>query len=259
MRIQSIDRAVAILNLFRDGRGSLSLAEIASAMGLAKTTIHTIVQTLVYHGFLHQDIYNKKYSLGFSLFELGTVQAANLEINRIASRPLHDLANQTGSYCRLAIWDSDTVFITMTVHPLGKDSVSRSLGPRLPAYCTGLGKAMLAHMPQSAIDAYLAKTELQPYTKYTIIDKTRFKEDLALSRSRGYAVSHRETLLHQIGVAAPIYNGDGNVIAAASVQLHPEETDDALIENRASRLLRATYTISVDLGYQPLSRVPIQD
>lgn len=258
MRIQSIDRAVAILNLFRNGRSALSLMEIAAALGIAKTTVHTIVKTLEYNGLLHQDMHSKKYSLGFALFELGTIQAANLVINRNASKPMHTLANETDAVCRLAIWDADTVFVTMTVFPQGQNAQFRQLGPRLPVYCTALGKAMLAHMPSKKLDHYLENTHLSSYTMYTITDKTLFLEDLHLSKKRGYSVSNREILLHQVGIGAPIFNEDGSVIGAVSLNLNAEEMTDDRIEKTAPRLLRTTYEISAEMGYQPLSVAPRQ-
>lgn len=253
VRIQSIDRAVAILNLFKSSRSAMSLGEIAAGMGMAKTTIHTIVKTLEHHGLLNQDAHTKKYTLGFTLYELGMLQASNLEINRIASRPIHILANDTGSYCRVALWDSGTVFVTLTVHPYGKESPSRQIGPRLPAYCTALGKAMLAHMPDRMIEAFFEETELAAYTPYSITDKDALVKDLEKTRKRGYSISNRETLIHQIGVAAPIFSEKGNVIAAASVQLDPENTTESVIDKKASRLLRTTYEISSELGYVPVS------
>jgi len=256
MRVQSIDRAIGILNLFRASRSSLSLSEIATAMGIVKTTIHTIVKTMEYHGFLHQDMYSKKYSLGHSLFELGTIQSANLSINRNASKPVHVLANETGFSCRLAIWDADTVFITMTVIPQGQDTQSRQLGPRLPAYCTALGKAMLAHMPEEMQTNYIKTAEFLSYTQYTITDPEELKKDLELTRKRGYSISNREILLHQTGLGAPVFDEAGNTIAAVSLQLDPENINDTLIEKTAARLLRTAYEISAEMGYQPLSVSP---
>jgi len=253
MSIQSIERAIAVLNLFRDNRDQLSLAEIATAMGLAKTTVHTIIQTLAQNGFLHQDLSSRKYSLGFALFELGVRQAGNLAINRNAINPMHQLTNDTGCYCRLGVWDAGTVFVTMTVYPQGKDAHPGQLGPRLPGYCTALGKAMLAHMPERMVIDYLESTDLIAYTEHTITDRVLLLEDLKQAQRRGYAVSQREILLHQVGIGAPVFDKGGNVAGAASIQLNPEEIDAERIQKTASRLLRATYQISSDLGYQPIS------
>jgi len=255
MSIQSINRAIEILNLFRENRSQLGLSEIAELVGLVKTTVFTIVKTLVENGFLYQDVYSKKYSLGISLFELGMRQAGNLEINKVAVNPMHQLSNDTSSYCRLAIWDASSVFITMTVHPQGMDSHTRQLGPRLPAYCTALGKAMLAHMPPDTINTYLDETEITAYTDYTIIDRNELLNDFQATRKRAYAISNKEILLHQVGIGAPVFNEKGSVTGAVSIQLNPEEVNLEKIEKVASRLLRATFQISSDLGYHIL---PIQ-
>ncbi len=256
MSIQSIERAINILNLFRDNKNLLSLGEIAESMGLAKTTVHTIVKTLARKGFLFQDEHSKKYSLGFSLFELGMKQAGNLEINRNATVAMHQLANDTGSYCRLAVWDLNTVFITMTVHPQGIDSHSRQLGPRLPGYCTSLGKSMLAQMTDDRLEIYLETVELKPYTEYTITDGEQLLDELNRVRKKGYAISNREILLHQVGIGAPIFGENGKLAGAASIQLNPEEVDSQKVEMTASRLLRTTYEISSNLGYRPISIQP---
>lgn len=113
-----------------------------------------------------------------TLFELGALQAANLRINRYASKPLHILANDTMVCCRVAIWDADTVFITLTVFPKGLDNHFNQLGPRVPGYCTGLGKAILAHMSADKVKAYLDKTTLSPFTRYTITDPDKLLADL---------------------------------------------------------------------------------
>lgn len=258
MGIQSINRAIAVLNLFKDNRKEMSLAEISESLGLVKTTVHTILKTLAQNGFLSQDAHSKRYSLGFVLFELGMRQADNLKINRNGTNPLHQLANDTGSSCRLAIWDMNTVFITLVVHPLGIDTYSRELGPRLPGYCTSLGKAILSQMSEGDVKAYLDATELISYTAHTFTDQKKLLKDLKETQIRGYAISDREILLHQVGIGAPIFNEAGICVGATSIQLNPEDISPEYIENMSSRLLRTSYQISNNMGYTPISISPQQ-
>lgn len=255
--IQSVERAIAILNLFKNSRNPLGLAEMAKSLNLAKTTVHTIIKTLEKNGFLHKDPNIRKYKLGFSLFELGALQAANLEINQRAFRWLQRISNETGLLCRVGIWDSGTVLVTMNVQPQGNESLTRQFGPRLPGYCTALGKAILAHMPDSTVSSYLDEVELTAYTANTITGRQELLDELARTKSRGYSISNGEILMHQGGIGAPVRSYSGDVAGAVSMRLNPEDLNDDLIENTSSKLLRTTHNISLDLGYQPLEVKPL--
>ena len=252
MSIQSLNRAIAILNMFRNTRSPLGISEIAHALGLAKTTIHGLVSTLEENGFLQQDPSSRKYRLGFTLFELGAIQTANLEINQRAIQPLQKLADTVNVMCRLAVWDRDSILITMNLPPRGNESLSRQFGPRLPAYCTALGKAMLAHMPESEIVEYLQRTELIPYTPNTITDRKALLEDLSLAAKRGYSLSNQEVLSHQVGLGAPVFNDAKQVVGAVSLRLDPENIDTELMFNTAGKLVRTAQQISQDMGFVPV-------
>ena len=156
MRIQSLERAISILNLFRSTRNPLGISEMAQALNLAKTTVHGLVSTLEMNGFLKKDAATRKYRLGFALFELGSIQAADLEINQRAFFPMRELSNKIDRLCRVAIWDRGSVIVTMTVQPQGHEITARQFGARLPGYCTALGKAILANMDESEQKSYLS-------------------------------------------------------------------------------------------------------
>jgi DNA-binding IclR family transcriptional regulator len=252
MRIQSLDRAIRILDLFRGSRDPLGISEMAAALDLAKTTVHGLVSTLEKNGFLLKDAGTRKYRLGFALFELGSIQVADLEINQRAFLPLRQLANLTNEICRVGIWDRRSIIITMTVQPQGHESTTRQIGPRLPIYCTALGKAILANMPEAEIKAYLDETDLIAYTPNTITDRQVLEKDLAQTRERGYSISRREILLHQVGLGAPVLNAAGGVIASVSVRLNAEDLETYLVTTSANHLMRTAHQISMDIGYQPM-------
>ncbi len=233
MRIQSLDRAIRILDLFRGTRDPLGISEMAAALDLAKTTVHGLVSTLEKNGFLLKDAGTRKYRLGFALFELGSIQVADLEINQRAFLPLRQLANVTKEICRVSIWDRRSIIVTMIVQPQGHESTTRQIGPRLPAYCTALGKAILANMPEAEIKAYLDETKLIAYTPDTITDRRVLEEDLTRTRERGYSISRREILLHQVGLGAPVLNAAGGVIGSISVRLNAEDLETDLVTTAA--------------------------
>ncbi len=251
MRIQSLERAISILNLFRNTRNSLGISEMAGALNLAKTTVHGLVSTLEINGFLTKDTRTRKYRLGFALFELGTIQAAGLEINQRAFYPLRQLSDEINRICRVAIWDRGSVVVTMTVQPQGHEITTRQFGPRLPGYCTALGKAILANMVESELKTYLDKINLIAYTPKTITDRRMLAEDLKQIKARGFSISRMEILPYQAGLGAPVLDISGMAVGAVSTRLNAGDLDTNFMTMAAGQLMQTAQQISMDMGYQP--------
>jgi len=226
---------------------------MSAALNLAKTTVHGLVSTLESNGFLKKDASTHKYRLGFALFELGTIQAADLEINQRAFYPLRELSNEINRLCRVAIWDRGSVIVTMNVQPQGHEITARQFGPRLPGYCTALGKAILANMLESECKEYLAEIDLIAYTPNTINDLQLLAEDLTQTRARGYSISRMEILPHQAGLGAPVLEISGRAMGAISTRLNVEDLDTDLMTTTAGHLMRTAHQISMDMGYQPVT------
>lgn len=252
MRIQSLQRAIEILNLFKNVRGPLGITEMATSLNLAKTTVHGLVSTLEQNGFLKKDIATRKYRLGFALFELGAIQMSRLEINQHAASPLQTLANKINRTCRVAILDRDSIIVTMTVQPQGHKSTHRQFGPRLPGYCTALGKAILANLPALDVKSYLDATPLKAYTPHTIVDRRRLEQDFLKTKERGYSISREEVLLHQVGLGAPVFTMDGAIAGAVSARLETGELDTEKMAVTADLLMQTAHHISLEMGYQPM-------
>lgn len=255
MRIQSLDRAIGILNLFRTTRNPIGISEMAAALDLAKTTVHGLVSTLEQNGFLQKDKASRKYRLGFALYELGTIQMSHLEINQRAVAPLQNLANKINRICRVAIWDRDSIMVTMNIQPQGHESTTRQFGPRLPGYCTALGKAILANLPASDLTAYLDTTELIAYTPETIVERRILEDDLLAIKKRGYSISNQEVLLHQIGLGAPVLEFGGEIAGAISTRLEIAEIGSEPMATTADSLMHAAHQISLEMGYQPIDTI----
>ncbi len=252
MRIQSLERAIGILNLFRKSRNPLGISEMAASLDLANTTVHGLVSTLEKNGFLQKDTSTRKYRLGFALYELGSIQVSRLEINQKAAIPLQNLANKINRICRIGIWDRKSIIVTMTIQPQGHESTTRQFGPRLPGYCTALGKAILAHVPVSDLKAYLDTIELTAYTPTTIVDRRVLENNLARTKERGYSISRQEVLLHQVGLGAPVLTSGGEVAGAISARLNTEEQDTESMTTIAELLMATARQISLEMGYQPM-------
>ena len=252
MGIQSLDRAIGILNLFRNSRNPIGISEIAASLNLAKTTVHGLVSTLEKNGFLQKDPTTRKYRLGFALYELSSIQMSRLDINQCATMPLQALANKINRICRVGIWDRNSIIVTMTIQPQGHESTQRQFGPRLPGYCTALGKAILANIPSSDLKTYLDAVELKAYTPNTIVDRDMLENDLIQTKERGFSISRQEVLLHQAGLGAPVLGPGGEVMGAISARLDAGEEDTEQMTSVAEGLKRAAFHVSQEMGYQPI-------
>lgn len=225
---------------------------MARELGLVKTTVYGLVSTLENNGFLQKDIKTRRYRLGFALFELSSIQMDGLEINQRAGVPLQKLSDNVNRLCHVAIWDRDSIILTMVAQPHGQKSMGRQIGPRLPGYSTGLGKAILANMSESEQKEYLDNTELVAFTPKTITDKKAFVKELNQIRIQGYSISRNETLPNQSGVAAAVFKSDGQIAGAISVRLNNKDLDTTLMSEAIELLIETAADISSDMGYRPL-------
>lgn len=252
MSIQSLDRAISILNLFKDNRDPIGITDIAKTTGLVKTTAHGLVSTLEKNGFLQKDNKSRKYRLGFALFELSSLQMTQLEINRRAISPLQKLSNKINRVCRVAIWDRNSIIVTMIAHPYGHESTSHQFGPRLPGYCTALGKAILANMSESRQKEYLDNTELVAYTPNTIVDRKILEKELIQIRKQGYSISNKEALPNKSGLGASVFTSGNRIAGAISIGLNAEDQDADFIKSAIELLKQTAYQISFDMGCRPV-------
>jgi IclR family transcriptional regulator, KDG regulon repressor len=251
MIIQSVDRALDILSLFSYAKPRWGITDIAAAMNLPKGTIHNIVSTLGSAGFLKKDEETRKYFLGPRLFSLGTIMGGTLEINQKASGPVHSLVERTGLMSRVAIWDHDAALLTMEVAPHNYTALAQRIGPRVAAYCSALGKSLLAFLTGSEIKAYLDRTELTPFTPNTISKRDALQEELERTRKRGYAVNNEEIALGRASLAAPVFGSDHRIAGAISQAGHVDQILGSEMDSLIQTLKATAGEVSMALGYYP--------
>lgn len=251
MVIQSIQRALDIMSLFTHAQPRWGITEIAASTGLAKGTVHNIVNTLSKGGFLKQDEETRKYTLGPRIYTLGVIMAGTLEINQKAAGMAHQLAGRTGLVSRVAIWDHDAVLVTLTSWPHHADSLSQQIGPRVVAYCSSLGRALLAYMDNAAQRAYLEKVEMVRFTPQTVISKKRLLKILNETRKQGYAVNSEEIAPKQAAIAAAIFKGDGLPVASICLTGESERILGDRMEGLIADLRKTAVEISRYMGHVP--------
>ena len=249
MSNQSIQRAASILSLFSYARPQIGVSDIAKETGLPVGTVHGLVRALQDEGFLAQDTQSRKYRLGMRLHELGSIHVATLEINQKAIIPLGYLARETGLVCRLGVLERDVLVVTLDTMPMAESYAAPYIGAAAPAFCTSMGRAILAFMPDDELEGYLERVELVKYTPHTITDPQELREELARSRERGYSLSRQEFLLNLDSLGAPIFRGEGRVCGALSLNGEPEHMEQDQLLRLARKAMDTAGEISRYLGH----------
>lgn len=251
MSIQSVERALKILSLFSNRCPTLGVTEISRKVGLSKGTVHGLIRTLLRQGFLHQDVATRKYRLGLKIYELGMILAGTLEINQKAAGPVNQLVKTTQLESRVAIWDGDSVVITSSIHPRLRADISHQFGPRVHAYCSAIGKAVLAFLAPGQLERYLDRTPFVQFTETTVSSKSQLAAELKETRRRGYAIDREEAVQGLGCIAAPIFQYNGQVAASISLSGNVQRVLGEKMAQYAEELRKTASEISSYLGYSP--------
>jgi DNA-binding IclR family transcriptional regulator len=248
MNIQSVRRATDIISLFC-GSTRLGVTEIATALKLNKGTVWGIIKTLEQGGFLQRDAATRRYGVGPQLFELGMVYIRNLDINVKGAQPVQSVAARTGLTARIGIFDRGSVLITFLAVPRSEDYLPHQIGPRTPAYCSAIGKALIAYLPDAELKSYLQGVELTRHTPHTIMSRARLRTDIEETRNRRYSIVREEMILGLAALGAPIFGPKGEVVGAISISGTPTEVLGKRLEKLAHELVRTAAIMSRDMGY----------
>jgi DNA-binding IclR family transcriptional regulator len=247
--LKSLFKIVDILDCFSVLDRELSVTEIARRTGMPKSTAHRIIDSLRAVGFLEQDSNRDHYRLGLKLFELGSTVLANMALHREARPFVDSLMKLSGEGVHLCVFDGTQM---VTVERAAQATSAHNTLTTMEAsssYSTGVGKATLAFQGEAVIEKVI-RLGLKPFTRNTIIDPQKLREELALTRRRGYAFDDCEHEPQVRCVAAPIRDVAGRVFAAISVtgpaRRFPEERIAALAELVRSHAAQ----ISARLGYR---------
>ena len=211
--IQSINRAVDILRCF-ESKELLGITEIAEETGLNKSTAFGIVATLTAEGLLEQDVSTGRYRLGLELFRLGNL--VNTSTRRLVMPELERLAQtleETVNYVRPEGCDVVYLIKKESTHSM---RICTKIGQRLPMYCTAVGKAILAFLPEEQRSNILKSYQFVPFTENTVSDEAALRCQLQSVAKNGYAVEIEEFESGLVCVAVPVLGSSGLPVAAIS-------------------------------------------
>ena len=218
---QSIERGLAILSTFKPNRPLLGVSELAREVGLGRSTTHRYVATLSSLGYLEQDPPSRKYRLGPKVIDLGFSAINSMELRSISQPYLQRLSDETGYTANMAILDdTDIIYIERCRSAKkGPSEVELDLhiGSRLPAYCTSMGRVLLAFLPLDQLEQYLARVVLTAHTPRTVSSVEKLRLALRNVRRHGYALVDQEYEIGLRSLAVPVYSPTGRVVATLNL------------------------------------------
>src|SRR5262245_24696075 len=254
---QSLERGLTVLSSFTQNNPVRGIADLAREVGLNKSTTHRYVATLAKLGYVQQDPETKRYSLGPRVVDLGFAAINSMEITRVAAGYLQALSDETGYTVSMAVLDGPDIVYVDRRRSGRASSFAMGLhlhvGSRLPAYCTSMGKVLLAYRDPAELRALLDRTDLARRGPKTITAREQLMVALARVRHTGIAVNDEELAAGLRSVAAPVRDRSGKVVAAVNIAIHLTVWN-ASVESVVSRLerpLRQTVAeISERLGHR---------
>ena len=243
----AIDKAIAVLDVISNCAAGVTITDIIEATKLNKIIIKKILNTLLDREYVFLDEKSGKYTLGFKSLELGISSLVNVNIVDIAIPYVKSLSNTINETCFLGVYNSGNVVYLYKSEGNNAIHTSSNLGHMRPAYCTGLGRILLAHQSQDEIERIL-QSSLPQYTQKTITDSQQLNELLAKVRRENIAYDWEEVEEGLVCVASGIFNYSNEVVAALSIA-GPSHRMHNQIEKCASLLKETTNLISKRLGY----------
>ncbi|MDR0578768.1 MAG: IclR family transcriptional regulator [Candidatus Accumulibacter sp.] len=242
-----VDKALNILEFISRNSKGVSLAELVKSVDIAKTTAFRILEVLRTREYVSLDQESEKYSIGLKTLEIGLNGLIGQNIVEISIPYMQELVSTLGETSFLAVYNNGDV-VYLYKQDGTRSMVTRcSLGSRRPAYCTGLGKAILANLPIEESERIFEKP-LEKLTDKTVVDRIRLLEEFARIRSNGYAEDDEGIEYGLYCLAVPIYDYTGRVVAAISVS-GPVERMNGNREKIVGKLQSVGAMISRRLGY----------
>lgn len=246
---QSVSRALSLLN--RIASGTATLAALAEAEAVHKSTVLRLLQTLEAEGYVHHDGQHR-YALGAQLFRLAQQALDSFEVRVVAADRLRRLCDQTGQTVHLAVHEGGVVTYVDKVEPreAGVRMASR-IGHAAPLHCTAVGKVLMAGLPPAGRTELLAGREFPARTPNTLTSVEALLAELAEVGERGWAQDHceNETFINCIG--APVIGADGSTLAAVSISAPDVLLAYQGVLDLVPVLLAATEEISRECGHRP--------
>jgi IclR family pca regulon transcriptional regulator len=236
----SLARGLAVIRAFDSGEPALSIAEVARITNLSRAAVRRCLHTLSVLGYARGR--NSLYELTPAVLTLGHAYLGSLVLSRVAQPVLERVSATLHESSSLAVLDGEDVVYVARSATRRILSIALSVGSRLPAACTSMGRVLIAFSDEPTQKSFLSRVKLTRYTSHTITDKTLLRAELTRVRTQGFAIVDEELELGLRSLAVPVHRADGTVVAALNVGAHAARADPELLSTKFLPVLRSAAT-----------------
>lgn len=255
--VQTIERVSSLLDIVGQNPQGISIRDLSVKLKLPKGTIHRLLSSLAYFGYVRQDSKTRNYFLGLKLVELGNLLLSQIDLRKEAEPFLRELVERTKETVHMVFLDRNEIVYIDKVetdhNPSGLRMASR-VGLRNPAHSCAVGKVLLSHLSKEELDRIIKEKGLTKRTENTITNPIQLMEHLKAVRVQGYAIDDEENEKGVRCVAAPIFNEAGKAVAAISISTPAfRVTKKVMQESLKKEVMETALKISQRLGFRERS------
>ena len=247
--VQSLERALNIIDALSTRTEGLGISEISEMTSLHKSTVHRLLKTLRTYNYVYQDSRTEKYLLGTKILEISANIMDSFDVRSVARPVLEELCKTVGEAVHLCILDGlDAVYIDKIDNETRSIRMYSKIGKRIPIYSSASGKVLLAGESKDKLKLLADDLDFTNFTKYTIKDKESFISEISQIPKRGYAVDWFEHEDSVLCIAAPIFNLEKKIVAAISVSAGIWNLDENLFSKMREEVYLASKKVSKYMG-----------
>ncbi len=234
--MMSLARGLLVLRAFTEDRPGQSISQISRKTGISRAAVRRCLYTLEKLGYVAA--HGSRFQLRPKALALGYAYISSTAFAELAQPVLDQVRDELHESCSMGVLDSNEVYYVARAEAKRIMSIALRVGSRLPAYCTSMGRAMLAYLPGPQVEAYLAQAALKPLTGRTVTTRRALLQRLESVRTTGYAIVDQELEEDLRSIAVPVFDHSGRVIAALNVGTQATRVPAEALERRILPVLR---------------------
>lgn len=247
--IGSVIKAVEVMQELAKSENGLGVTEISNRLNYGVSTTYHLLNTLKQCNIIEQDKKTKKYRIGFELFRISGMAKRQNALANLAQPYLDNLREIIGETSNLVVLDGSNIVYIAQSESTKLLKMFTQLGAKVPFYCTGGGKILLAYQPKNIQDLILSKTTFEKYTKNTLTTAKELEKEFEAIKKRGYAIDNEEREEGVTCIAAPVFDCYGEAIASISVSGPTYRLKEKNIESIIKNVILVSEKLSISLGY----------
>lgn len=234
----SLARGLSVIQAFSQKKRQLTISQVSGKTGLSRAAVRRCLYTLARLGFAGSDD-GRHFYLGPRILALGYSYIASMPLATAAQPMLERLSHELHESCSISTLDRSDIIYVARANVTRIMSIDLGVGSRLPAFCTSMGRILLASLPAEDLEAYLRQTELKQFTERTITSVEKLRQVLRLISRNGYAIVDQELEPGLRSMAVPIQNPSGKIVAALNVGAHAHRVSIQEMQSKFLPRLRA--------------------